>query len=195
MQKNAESWVPPLAILIAVSILQAIPGTIEVLRYQADVIGSQPWRLVTGHWVHLGWVHLLLNAAGIALLAVLFSQELKPLDWIVAVCLMPLAISAGFLILNPELQWYVGLSGTLHGLMLTGCLLLWRTQKRMAIVIAIVVVAKLAYEQWAGAEKGTEQMINGSVIVDAHLYGAASGVVWGIASLVLRKRLRNQSIN
>lgn len=191
MQKNPETWAPPLLILIAALLLQAIPGAAEALRYQVEVIGSQPWRLVTGHWVHLGWMHLLLNGAGITLLAALFSQELKPLDWIVTVTVMPLLISGGFLILNPELQWYVGLSGALHGLMLTGCLLLWPTQKRMAVVIAAVVVAKLAHEQWAGAESGTEQLINGDVVVDAHLYGAIAGTLWG-ACRTLWTRLQTQ---
>lgn len=184
MQKNPEVWAPPLLIVFAVLILQSLPGAVEALRYQADAIGSQPWRLVTGHWVHLGWMHLLLNGAGIALLAVLFSQELKPLDWIITATIMPLVISGGFLVLNPELQWYVGLSGVLHGLMMTGCLLLWRTQKNLAAVIAVVVIAKLAHEQWAGAESGTEQLISGNVVVDAHLYGAVAGLAWGVARLL-----------
>jgi rhomboid family GlyGly-CTERM serine protease len=178
---------PPLIILVVSFLLQAIPGAVEALRYQADVAGSQPWRLVTGHWVHLGWMHLVLNGAGIALLAALFSQELKPADWIAAVTLLPLLVSCGFLAFNPELQWYVGLSGVLHGLMLTGCLLLWSTQKRMAAIAAIVVIAKLAHEQWAGAESGTEQLISGEVIVDAHLYGAVAGIAWGMCRILKRR--------
>lgn len=189
MQQKVEVWIPALAIIGIAAVLQAIPGAVEVLRYQADANASQPWRLITGHWIHLGWMHLALNAAGIALLAALFAHELRPVDWIATTTLMPLAISCGFLLFNPELQWYVGLSGVLHGLMLTGCLLLWQTStqatgKRMAAIIAIVVLAKLAHEQWAGAESGTEKLISGSVVVDAHLFGAIAGTFWGTARLL-----------
>jgi len=194
LQKKVEDWIPALVIIGIAAVLQALPGAVEALRYQADANANQPWRLITGHWVHLGWMHLVLNAAGIALLAALFSQEFKPVDWIATTTLMPLAISCGFLLFNPQLQWYVGLSGVLHGLMLTGCLLLWQTSphaagKRMAAIIALVVLAKLAHEQWAGAESGTEKLISGSVVVDAHLFGAIAGILWGIARLLwLRSR-------
>jgi len=181
LQKKAEIWLPALITIAIAALLQAIPGAVEALRYQADANLNQPWRLVTGHWVQLGWMHLALNGAGIALLAVLFAQELKIIDWVVTVTLMPLAISAGFLLRNPELQWYVGLSGVLHGLMLTGCLLLWQMQKRLATLITLVVIAKLVHEQWVGAESGTEKLISGTVVVDAHLYGAIAGVIWGTA--------------
>jgi len=180
LQKNVEIWIPALVIVGASVLLQAIPGAVEALRYQADINAAQPWRLITGHWVHLGWMHLALNGAGIALLAILFAQELKPIDWIATVTLTPLAISLGFLLRNPQLQWYVGLSGVLHGLMLAGCILLWRTEKRMAAMIAVVVIAKIAHEQWAGAESGTEKLISGTIVVDAHLYGALAGVAWGL---------------
>lgn len=194
MQKIPAYWISPLIILVISLLLQATPGAIEALRYQSDVIGSQPWRLVTGHWVHLGWMHLVLNGAGIALVAVLFAQELKPLDWIATVTIMPLLISCGFLLFDPTLQWYVGLSGVLHGLMLTGCLLLFPAQKRMAAIIAIVVIAKLAHEQWAGAESGTERLISGNVIVDAHLYGAFAGLFWGSGRLLAMKRRSDQTV-
>jgi len=186
-KKNIESWIPALVIVGIAILLQTIPGAVEALRYQADANSSEPWRLVTGHWVHLGWMHLALNVAGLTLLAILFAPELKPVDWIATVTLMPLAISVGFLLRNPQLQWYVGLSGVLHGLMLTGCLLLWQTQKRMAALITVVVIAKIAHEQWAGAESGTEQLISGSVVVDAHFYGALIGIAWGTLRLLIAK--------
>ena len=52
---------------------------------------------------------------------------------------------------------------------------------------AIVVVAKLAHEQWAGGETATAQLIDGNVIVDAHLYGAIAGLAWGLLRHVLRR--------
>lgn len=176
------------ALIVASSVLlQATPGAVELLRYQHDAVqAGEAWRLLTGHWVHLNAMHLALNAAGVTLIALLFADELKPIDWLAAVTLMALLCSTGLLLRNPQLLWYVGLSGVLHGLMLTGTLLLWRTQKTLAMLIAGVVMAKLAHEQWAGGETTTAQLIDGNVIVDAHLYGAVAGLAWGLLRLAQR---------
>ena len=42
----------------------------EVLAYTREgVAAGELWRLLTGHLVHLGWTHMWLNLAGIALVA------------------------------------------------------------------------------------------------------------------------------
>jgi rhomboid family GlyGly-CTERM serine protease len=188
LRNELPNWLAAAIIIATAALLQAIPGATDVLRYQADSNLLQPWRFVTGHWVHLGWPHLALNAAGVIVVVLLFARDIRPLDWLAGVTLMPLAISCGFVVRNPQLEWYVGLSGALHGLLLAGCLLLWRTQRLMAMLTAAIVAAKLTHEQWAGAESATTQFIGGDVIVDAHLYGAVAGVAWGTARLLTVRR-------
>ena len=40
------------------AIMQFAPDFFIYLR---EVMLSQPWRFITAHWVHVGWVHYLLN--------------------------------------------------------------------------------------------------------------------------------------
>jgi len=179
-----------IVIVVSSALLQVMPGAVELLRFQHDALATgEIWRLVTGHWVHLNMMHLVLNAAGAALIALLFAEELMPIDWLAAVTFMALFSSGALLLRNPNVEWYVGLSGVLHGLMLTGALLLWHSHKTLATLICIVVIAKLAHEQWAGGEPATAKLINGTIVVDAHLYGAIAGVIWGTLRLALHRFL------
>jgi membrane associated rhomboid family serine protease len=85
------------------------------------------------------------------------------------------AIDLGFLLLEPQLKWYVGASGVLHGALAAGAIAWWRTESRtMALTLSAIVFGKLAWEQVHGALPLAGEM---PVIVDAHLYGAIGGAI------------------
>jgi len=49
-----------------------------VLRYErAAIAGGEVWRLVSCHFVHLGWAHCLLNVGGVAALATILPSPLR----------------------------------------------------------------------------------------------------------------------
>ena len=79
--------------------------------------------------------------------------------------------------LEPQLEWYVGLSGVLHGALAAGAIGWWRHEsKPLALALTAVLVGKLAWEQWQGALPLSGDM---PVVVDAHLYGAIGGALAG----------------
>jgi len=157
---------------------------VEIMRFDRVAISQgQLWLLLTGNLVHLNGSHLLLNMAGLALVAVFFSHYMSALAWFVLSLWSALLVGLGLYYFNPEIFWYVGLSGVLHGLFVVGGWYEYRHFKASGLVLLILVVAKLIWEQWAGALPGSEAMAGGRVVVDAHLYGAISGVVFlGIMS-------------
>lgn len=164
----------------AVSILLQFGGseTRELLAWDRDgLVAGELWRLLTGHFVHLGWTHLGLNLAGLALVTWLTGAAYGPLRWLLIALVTLAVIDAGFWYLYRELDWYVGLSGMLHGLLAAGLLAGVRARDREAIVLAVLVVGKLVWEQTAGPMPGSEASAGGTVIVDAHLYGAAGGLL------------------
>jgi hypothetical protein len=55
------------------------------------------------------------------------------------------------------------------------------------MVICAVVVGKLLYEQLVGPLPGSESVAGGTVIVNAHLYGAVGG---GLAAFFFWHRVR-----
>jgi rhomboid family GlyGly-CTERM serine protease len=151
------------------------------LRYDRDGLAAgQWWRLLTGHVIHLGYEHAVLDVAGLALMWALFARDYSARGWLLIIGLSILGIDAGLWLLSSTTQWYVGSSGVLHGVLVAGtCAHLWRREPD-GWILALLLIGKLLYEQTLGALPLTS---GGAVIVDAHLYGAAAGAV---AALLLR---------
>jgi len=172
----------PVGIAATAIALQAGGQTVvDALSYgREEVAAGEAWRLVTGHLVHLGWSHLALNLAGLFLVWYLVGEAFRLPRWLAVVGCSVLAMDLGFWLLNPDLDWYVGLSGLLHGLLAAGLLQGLRRRDKEAMVLAIFVIGKLAWEQWQGPLPGSEASSGGTVIVDAHLYGAIGGVLGAI---------------
>jgi len=159
----------------------------ELLRYQADAIkAGEIWRLLTGNLVHLGWAHALMNLLGLLLIWGLFWDCFRQGQWLVITLISGLAVSLGLLFLNPQLVWYVGLSGALHGLFVAGAVGGIRRGDRREAILLAAIVAKLLWEQNFGTLPGSAEMAGGPVVVDAHLYGAMGGA---LAALLFKPRL------
>ena len=159
----------------------------EWLRFERGAIASgEIWRLLTGHLVHLGVSHYVLNAAGLVLVWFLVGREFARSHWLWIMAGSVAAIDLGLWILSPELQWYVGLSGLLHGMLAAGIVAGWPERRAEALILSVVVAGKLAFEQRVGPLPGSESTSGGAVIVDAHLYGVIGAVL--VAAMIIRVR-------
>ncbi len=174
-----QCWIASAVLAVAAIVLQlGGDGVRDALAYNRDALeAGQLWRLVGGHFVHLGWSHLLLNLAGLALVSWLVGHAFGGLHWLYVAFVSIAAIDAGFWFLYRELDWYVGLSGLLHGLLAAGLLRGVASRDREAMILAMFVTAKLVWEQIVGPLPGSESSSGGTVIVDAHLYGALGGLL------------------
>lgn len=173
------AWTLPLAIAAFAVLLQAAGGA-EAWRLERARLASEPWRLATGHFVHLGWSHLALNLAALGVVWALFGNALPARQWLATILVCAAGVSLGLLCLSPGLDWYVGLSGMLHGLLAAAAVRqLLRRRDFFDAVLLLGLAAKLGWEQWAGGDPGSARLIGGAVVVDAHLYGALTGAAWG----------------
>jgi rhomboid family GlyGly-CTERM serine protease len=191
---DARAWRAPLALALVLVVLQWLasvwPGA---LPYDRDAIvgaGQYP-RLLTGHLVHHDAVHLAWNLAGLGLVAWLFAREFSLRGWMFILVASTVAVDLGFLVLEPQLAWYVGFSGVLHGLMAAGlCAWLRRTPDAVTALVAVLFAAKLGWEHLMGALPFTASTLDLPVIHAAHTYGAVGGAA---AALWLLYRRRNAS--
>lgn len=167
---------PALAIQVAGS------SAAELLRYDREaILAGQLWRLISGHWVHLGWTHLALNLAGLMLLLVGFGGlgRLPFRQMLFATAGLMVGISIGLLVGNPELEWYVGLSGVLHGLAVL--IAVWCLELGTRVVLVVGLLLKVGWEQIAGTGSVFGLELGGAVIFDAHLYGVISaGIILAV---------------
>lgn len=172
-------WLLPLAI-IALSCVIELGGDSGrlLLRYERpDITQGEVWRLLTGHFVHLGTSHLVMNLLALLGIWLIVGRNFEVREWLVAGAIVIGGIDAGFWWLDSQLIWYVGLSGVLHGLLVAGLAAGWRVRPAESAVLAGLLVAKLAFEQWYGALPGSAATAGGAVVVNAHLYGALAGLL------------------
>ncbi len=145
------------------------------LRYERSALAQgQWWRLLTAHLVHLNLAHALLNSAGLVLLWMLFAREYSPRRWALILGASCAAIDAGLWFLHPEVDWYLGASGVLHGALAAGAIVLYRRSDAMGAVLVLLLVVKLSYEHYSGASVFAGDL---PLVADAHLFGTLGGLI------------------
>jgi rhomboid family GlyGly-CTERM serine protease len=187
-----DGWLLPLAAAGIAAVL-AVSGDSgrEWLSYDRPALrAGELWRLFSGHFVHLGLSHLLLNLAGLLLIWYLVGDSYTRRQWLFVAVAAILGVDVGLWVWEPDLTWYVGMSGLLHGLLAAGVVVQARSGRPEIWILAAGLVAKLVYEQISGPLPGSEASSGGNVIVAAHVYGACSGV---LAALMIWIRVRGRA--
>ncbi len=176
--------------ILAVELLQL--G--DALEYRRVVAFMEPWRLLTGHYVHLSLVHALLNGVALLLLGRLFANRLRPVELWTLLAATPVVISLLFWMLLPELHWYRGLSGVLHSIYFAGCVA-WiaeTTGRARWLPLAALVggTLKVLIEQPWDSSFPTHEWLRVAVVPQAHLIGAIVGTAAGLWIKHLRRPAR-----
>jgi rhomboid family GlyGly-CTERM serine protease len=181
--RSRAVWLPPLVVMIAVLLLGAGGEPVrDALRFHRDAIAAgELWRLLTCNWVHLGWWHLFLNEMGLLVLVLLCPEPLSGAVWARRYLLIGAGMSTCLYFLVPDAGWYVGMSGLIHGLFVLG---LGRQivagRDLIAAGCLAFLVGKVFWELVVGAPVSDEEAIGGSVLVESHLYGSLSALIYGL---------------
>jgi len=188
----AAAW--PLWAVILVCVLLAAGGNDLrlMLRYDRGAVAAgQWWRLFTGNFVHLGWIHVGLDLSGLVLLWLLVGEHLRGWRWLAATVAGAWAVGLGLWWAWPQVTWYVGISGVAHTYWAAGALLLIAVRAWEGWVLILMLAGKLAWEQASGGGLPTSAaLLHEPVLTAAHLIGAIAGVVVGAALIVIERRRR-----
>lgn len=178
-------------------LLQAVPGWHGALEYRAGSGSAEPWRLLTGHIVHINWTHAVINAAAWWIVARLYAPELRPWRQAAVVLASALCISVGLATLHPTIAWYRGFSGVLHALFFAGgvqwLITSLRTSMRstgtldvrhlwLPVVLVLGGAIKVLVEQPTGSATPFAEWLGAGTVPQSHLIGASVGVLWGVAA-------------
>ncbi len=172
-------WRLPAALALLSLLLQLSgPAGDGLFAFAPDAVaGGEVWRLVSGHLHHLGWPHFALNVTALGLIWLLVGAGYSTGQWLLVLAVCMAAIDVGLWVGLPELDWYVGLSGVLHGLFAAGAVAQWQRSRLEAAVLGTLLALKLGYEFTVGPLPGSEETAGGRVITEAHLFGALGGFV------------------
>jgi rhomboid family GlyGly-CTERM serine protease len=179
---------------LALVALQALPAA-PWLEYRRALLVAEPWRILTGHFVHLNWPHALANAAAWWIVARLFAPELGARRQLLIALAACVGIALGLAWLYPQIAWYRGFSGTLHALFFAGATRAARAAIRshqrwrarwLPLALAAGGAIKVALEQPGDASTPFAAWLGAPTVPQAHLLGAAVGCVLGLAGSVNR---------
>jgi len=190
----ARVWLLPAGLTaVGVGLQAGGSGTRLATQFDREMIASgEVYRLLTGHVVHFGWAHFVLNLLGLLLVWYLVGKAFRLWQWLLIVAVSIAVIDFGFWTLLPALHWYVGLSGVLHGIFAAGIVGFWPTRRTEAMVFAFVLIAKLVYEALAGPLPGSASAAGAAVITEAHLFGAVGGGVTALLMSFVTQKMLNK---
>lgn len=178
-------WIKKTLFLLAVCV--SVSACLQVFQeyfiYWRFSFFSEIWRWWTGHWVHVGWIHFILNMLAFICLPFLFPMIRKTFLIFLLLVLSPI-LSICFYLFFPDVQAYAGLSGVLHGLYMVCALvsLQLKKERKFSILVIALVLGKVIWENIFGALQ-TASLIGSPVLLEAHLMGMLVGVF--IAGVVL----------
>jgi rhomboid family GlyGly-CTERM serine protease len=156
----------------------------QALVYQRELITTgEVWRLLSGHLLHTNGYHLLLNLAGLLMLWALHGRFYSIKNYIVLFLFCSIMTSIGIYVFDPTLIQYVGLSGVLHGIFVFGALMDINAKDKSGYLLFLGVWLKIAHEQYYGANVDVSNLIEANVAVNAHLWGALSGLLFSFIYL------------
>jgi rhomboid family GlyGly-CTERM serine protease len=169
---------PLILAMVSIALFFAGQSMTDLLAYDRYALQSmETWRLISGNLIHTNGYHLVLNLVGLVLLWALHGEHYRPVTFLKLFIWCGLGTSLGIYFFSPQLIWYVGLSGALHGIFVWGACMDILNKVRSGWLLLAGVAAKLLFEQFQGSSEDVASLIDASVAIDAHLYGAVCGAV------------------
>ena len=179
-----------LILAVLALVIQLNPTWRDTLIYQRDEIGKF-WSLWTGHWVHFGWPHFVVDV-GLFLILGWMLEHRYPRLAVSSLVLMPLFISLVIYFFDSHMHRYAGLSALNLGLLLIIALQGWQRDWRYWFwpAVLVIYVAEIVFEIMSGGSGGGMIRFDDphvKVATSAHIAGAVYAVC---AWLLVRRQAR-----
>lgn len=176
-------------LLFVLCFLIALLHLNPTVEYSRTLITQgEVYRLLSGNFAHSNWAHLAMNMGAVLVLWLLHSHFFTLLRYWLVVASLSVICALCLYVFEPSIGIYVGLSGTLHGMVIYGALHDIKAGEKTGYLLLLGTLIKVAYEQYAGASADVAALIESRVAIEAHLYGALAGLVIGVSSVFKSKK-------
>lgn len=161
-------------------------------NFQASFVFSQEkihsgeiWRIWSGHFVHINYLHLLMNSLGFSILVILYKNLISTAQLIIQIVYLASSIGLSLYFFSPDIQHYAGFSGILYGLFIIAALqALSKKNNLLSYPILFAITGKIIWNKFADAE---DNLINMPIATDAHIYGYISAILFMLATTLKTK--------
>ena len=161
-------------------VLQCLPVPLQhMLHYQAGQMPAHFFYLwLTPHLIHLSPSHYLINIASLAVVLLTFRTFFTPVRFFLLFAFSAASVTLGLWCCSPGVTDYVGMSGVIYGILSAG--LLWSAKKHplLSWTAFTLIAGKVVLETFYGPHLSIQASLGETVIVDAHLYGFLSGILF-----------------
>lgn len=166
--------------------------TAEFIYQRADVLDGQWWRLMTANLVHFSFYHLSANILGLGLIWSIGCSYASGREMLLLLVLTSLCLCLSLLVFYPNIAYYGGLSGALHGLMVYIALCSVARKEWFGGVLMIGVITKIIHENLTGASELMAGLVGAPILLESHRLGALLGMLlWIIFQAIRRFRCRH----
>jgi rhomboid family GlyGly-CTERM serine protease len=167
-------WRTGLLVIIAAALYIFAGPAPETLVYsRTDIASGEWWRLITAHWVHSDSQHALWDVSALAILGI-YSERYLGKRLFIYLFSASLLISLSIWTFLPWLEYYCGLSGILHTLLITGMMANWHDQQDPVFLLIIgLATLKTVIEVYSGIAIFSNTTWPSLPL--AHLYGLIQG--------------------
>lgn len=172
------------------------PTATDVLVYDRELVeAGEVWRLWTGHLVHFGPAHMVIDVGLFLVLSHVVSRASKAF-YLFALIALPCLITGYLFAFDPDMQRYGGLSAINLSLLLHQALTRTAFNRRdlfWPAVLAAYVIEASAEILRGGSGGGFVQFSDPSITVatTAHLVAAAFGLLSAIGPVLSRLQCRS----
>lgn len=170
--------VPPTVLILVMATAQVMHGFIDLAHIRNDIAGGALWRLLSGQFVHHTIAHLALNATGLTVVWLIGHREYPGFRFVLLSFTVAVVTGCLLYLYEPQLNYYLGFSGTLHGLLAAIAVRMTVHRLTAGYVLGTVLLIKLAWEySVVDANAGTAAIIGLRVATEAHVWGTVSGLL------------------
>ncbi len=174
-------WALPICILMVSLLATYHSETSSALTYdRGALLNGEIYRLLTFHFVHLSNAHFLINIFTLAVMWLFYGGTMRMREWMGAIVGCGCAIGLCLLLLSPEVEWSVGLSGLLYALFACAAIRMAMSGEYLSCAVVAFLIVKIVLEQTIGPSTAMEHFVGSSILVDAHMFGVIAGLLFGV---------------
>ena len=175
--------------VLCIIVYLAGDGLAATFQFDREAItDGDIWRLMTSHITHLSFAHLALNLLALGLCTYVANPKNSSLYLGVMWCWLMAFTGIGLYFYALDLNYYVGLSGALHGALLIAIVPSPYYSRLIRTVVVMVILGKVIWEQTSFYnDMGNAELIGGRTEARSHLLGVIAGIIWVIGLLLWKK--------